>query len=183
MSRHDASRNVLALIGAAFLLVSSAGWVARRAAPEAIVGYVRETDGRRIRGLSVFLDRGTNLVERYVTDSAGMFTLPLFAHEPHRAVWLICVPGALPIVGRPARDEFTRGGTTVHSYDYTPALDSVWRAYRTSGWSGPIPRECPRGVDSAGWRYPASTGKHWGTYTTVEPDWARFPGPPELPND
>jgi hypothetical protein len=98
-------------------------------------------------------------------------------------VWLICVPGAVPIVGKPERDEFTRVGTTLHSYDYSPGQDSVWRFYRASGWSGPIPRECPRGVDSVGWRYPASSGQQWGAYTTVEPDWTRFPGPPALPKD
>ena len=69
-----------------------------------ITGQVRDPNGRALAGMSVFLDRGTNLVERYETDSAGSFRLPLFAREPHRAVWLVCAPGAIPMVGKPELD-------------------------------------------------------------------------------
>ena len=170
-----------ALIGAAILLVFNGAWASRRTSADVVTGRVLGSNGRPLPGLSVFLDRGTNLVERYETDSAGEFRLPLFPREPHRATWLICAPGAIPIVGKPERDEATGGVTLFRIYDYSPARDTVWRSYRQSGWSGPIPRECPQGDQIVGWRYPASAGRDWGAYTTEEPDWKRFPGPPRLP--
>ena len=172
---------VLALGGAACLLLTSAAWSARRGGPFAIQGRIRGADERALVGVSVFLDRGDNLIERYETDSAGGFKFPLWVRTPHRATWLICPAGANPIIGIPEYDEFSRVGHTLHTYQATDSRDSVYGFYRQSGWSGPIPRECPPSRDVQGWRYPASAGKDWGAYSESEPDWRRYPGPPALP--
>jgi len=58
------------------------------------------------------------------------------------------------------------------TYGYTPLQDSTWVSYRANGWRGPIPRECPRGTDSVGWRYPASSGKPKDAITYTEPHWS-----------
>jgi hypothetical protein len=171
-------RNLLALFGALALLGGVTAWTSRRIGYVEIVGRVLNTDQTPIPSVAVYLDRGTNIIERYVADSTGLFRLPLFPREPHRATWLICVPGMSPTVGKPELDHL---GSTYYTYQPAQALDSVWRFYRASGWSGPIPRECPRGADDVGWRYPASAGKDWGSYSTSEPDWRRYPGPPVLP--
>lgn len=171
--------NALAVFGAVSLLTAATNAVVNRTAPVMIVGRAFDADRRPLTGLSVYLDRGTNLIERYVSDSTGLFQLPLFPREPHRATWLICARGGVPMVGRPQLDHL---GTAYYTYDYTALGDSVWRFYRASGWTGPVPRECPRGADSVGWRYPASAKKSWGAYTTKEPDWARYPGPPAFPD-
>lgn len=171
----------LSLAGAACLVLTGAAWFVRRDGSFAIQGHVRSTDERPLANISVFLDRGANVIERYETDSAGTFRLPLWGHAPHRATWLICPAGANPIVGMPEYDEFSRAGRMLHTYHATAGRDSVYGFYRQRGWSGPIPRECPPGRDLQGWRYPASAGRDWGAYTTSEPDWRRYPGPPALP--
>ena len=172
---------VLSLAAVACLILTGAAWSARRDGPFAIQGQVRGSDERPLANLSVFLDRGDNVIERYETDSAGAFRLPLWARTPHRATWLICPASANPIVGIPEYDEFSRADPTLHTYDATAGRDSVYRFYRQQGWSGPIPRECPPSRDVQGWRYPASAGQDPGAYTTSEPDWHRYPGPPALP--
>jgi hypothetical protein len=108
--------NGLALVGALSMLLASAAWVSHNIRADVVTGRVLGPDGRPLSRLSVFLDRGTNLSERYETDSAGVFTLPLFPREPHRATWLICAPGALPIVDRPQRGEFAGSVATFRSY-------------------------------------------------------------------
>jgi hypothetical protein len=173
--------NTFAVVGAVFLMGSSIGWINNRLTAYVVTGRVLGPDDKPLAGLSVFLDRGSNAIERYATDSAGAFRLPLFPRDPHRATWLICPAGAIPIVGRMALDDHTR--LTFRSYNSSPATDSVFGFYRAEGWKGPIPRECPRGTDAVGWRYPASSGKDWGAFTLTEPDWARYPGPPAMPSN
>ncbi|MES2180017.1 MAG: hypothetical protein V4550_19305 [Gemmatimonadota bacterium] len=115
----------------------------------------------------VFLDRGGFAIERFVTDSAGRFTLPLDARERRRASWLICSPGAVPIVAFGAENQ-VRSAT----YPFTELYGPTYGYYRASGWRGPIPRECPTGTDTLGWRYPASAGRP-NDISNVEPEWPR----------
>ncbi len=172
-------RKLLGLVGVVALAGGVTAWRSRPVSYVEIIGRVLNTDRTPIPGVAVYLDRGTNLIERYVADSTGLFRLPLFLSEPHRATWLICAPGKSPTVGKPVIDHL---GSTYYTYEPAAAVDSTWGFYRSSGWSGPIPRECPpRGIDPVGWRYPASAGKDWGAYSTSEPDWNRYPGPPALP--
>lgn len=172
---------VLSLSGAACLILTSVAWSVWHDGPFAIQGQVHGADERPLANLSVFLDRGENVIERFETDSAGAFRFPLWVRTPHRATWLICPVSANPIVGVPEYDEFSRVGQTLHRYQATAGRDSVYGFYRQRGWSGPIPRECPPSRDVRGWRYPASAGREWGAYATSEPDWRRYPGPPALP--
>jgi len=170
--------NMSAIIGALALIGGITGWAQRRDGYVVIRGRVLTFEHRPIRGVAVYLDRGTNLIERYDSDSTGLFQLPLFPIDPHRATWLICVPGRMPVVGKPQLEHL---GAAYYTYEPGANVDSTWRSYRASGWSGPIPRECPPSADSVGWRYPATSGNDWGAYTTTEPDWSRYPGPPALP--
>jgi hypothetical protein len=170
--------NLLAVVGALALLVVVTGWVRKDRGYVMIYGTVVDAQRRPIPHLSIFLDRGSNLIERYATDSLGRFELPLFPIEPHRATWLVCAPGAIPMIGKP---DVANLGKTYFTYETSALGDTVFRFYRAGGWSGPIPRECPRGTESGGWRYPASAGKGPGAVSTTEPDWARYPGPPDLP--
>lgn len=172
----------LLTLGAALCqALGSGALTAQQRGPFSVEGQVRGADERPLARISVFLDRGDNLVERYETDSLGAFRFSLWVNAPHRAVWLICPPSANPIIGMPEHDEFSRRERTIHHYQASTGRDSTYRFYRQRGWSGPIPRECPQSQDLQGWRYPASAGMHWGAYSTVEPDWRRFPGPPALP--
>ena len=159
--------NALAVIGA--LVVSSAGFsVVMRQVLGKSTGIVRGPDDKPLARVPVFLDRGSSAIARYVTDSAGEFTLPLEHHELSRATWLICAPNGIPMVG--SRDENQIGPTT---YGYAKLNDSTWDAYRAFGWRGPIPRECPRGTDAMGWRYPPSAGKGKYAITMTEPEWPK----------
>jgi hypothetical protein len=159
--------NTLAVIGAITLLGAVAGFVIDRIA-RPTTGIVLGSDDKPLAHVPVFLDRGGVAIERFVTDSAGVFALPLEPREIRRALWLICAPGAIPMVGD--RDERQVGPTT---YQYGRLSDSTWNAYRAFGWRGPIPRECPKGTDSVGWRYPPSAGKAKYDFTTTEPEWPR----------
>ncbi len=159
--------NALALIGALTLLTAVTGFVIRRLAGEG-TGIVLGPDDKPLAHVSVFLDRGGSAIERYVTDTAGAYSLPLTRTELRRAVWLICAPGGIPMVGQ--RGENQAGPAT---YGFTHLPDSTWHFYRSSGWRGPIPRECPRGTDTVGWRYPASAGKPESAFTATEPDWSK----------
>jgi hypothetical protein len=131
-------------------------------------GIVEGSNRKPLAHVPVFLDRGGSAIERYVTDNAGAFTFPLEPREIQHAVWLICAPGTIPMVG--SREPDQAGPTT---YGVTPMADSTWGSYRASGWRGPIPRECPTGTDTIGWRYPPSAGKGKGAFTTIEPEWPR----------
>jgi hypothetical protein len=157
--------NVLALIGGLTVVAALA-----RAGLEFAVSsshvIVTDRNSKPLANVPVFLDRGTMAIERYTTDSTGALKFPIQGEEVQHAVWLICAPGAIPMVGM--RDVVQSGPTT---YGYTPLQDSTWGWYRANGWRGPIPRECPRGVDSIGWRYPASSGKPRDAITFTEPKW------------
>ena len=125
-------------------------------------------DGKPMAGVPVFLDRGGDGIERYVTDSAGAFSFALSDAENHYAVWLICARGGMPMVIR--RNEDSRES---YVYHYTKTSDSTFNSYKAFGWRGPIPRECPKATDSMGWRYPASAGKPKDAITFTEPDWSK----------
>ncbi|MCR4341235.1 MAG: hypothetical protein NUW01_15265 [Gemmatimonadaceae bacterium] len=162
----------LAVIGALTLLLWGGGAAARYLTRSGPMGVVRGEGEVPVAGLPVFLDRGGSAIERYVTDSAGRFFLPLEEREFRRAVWLICAPGQIPMVG--SRSPGLIGPST---YGLTPYPEGPegkgWSFYRGFGWRGPIPRECPPGRDSMGWRYPASAGKDPNAFTLVEPEWDR----------
>lgn len=157
--------NALAVIGGLTLLGAASGFVIRRVANKT-TGIVLGPDDKPLSRVPVFLDRGGWAIERYVTDDAGAFALPIESREVRRAIWLICAPGGIPMVGD--RDEGQIGATT---YGYTRLADSTWGFYRARGWRGPIPRECPTGTDTVGWRYPSSAGKPKDAFTTTEPEW------------
>lgn len=158
--------NALALFGGFVLVGTLVGAVIGRL-DDGAAGVVLGPGDSRLQGVPVFLDRGRgNAIERVTTDANGRFRLPLERHELRRAVWLICTPGGIPMVG--SREENQLGSTT---YGYTALGDSTWGFYRASGWRGPIPRECPVGTDSMGWRYPRSAGMHPSAFTAQEPDW------------
>lgn len=158
----------LAVIGALTLLLWGGGATVKYLTRSGPMGVVRGEGEVPVVGVPVFLDRGSSTVERYVTDSAGRFFLPLEERELRRAVWLICAPGKIPMVG--SRSPGQIGPTT---YGLTAFPEKEWWFYRGSGWRGPIPRECPTGRDSMGWRYPASAGKDPNAFTLVEPEWDR----------
>jgi hypothetical protein len=171
--------NTLAIIGAVSVLTAAGRWTLQRLSPVIVVGRAVTPDQRPIAGAAVFLDRGSSTIERYSVDAAGEFRLPLFPREPHRATWLICAPGMQERIGKPELDHLVT--MPLYIYEMVPAQANAHGYYRQLGWKGPIPRECPQAVDSMGWRYPASAGKDPGAYSVTEPDWARYPGPPELP--
>jgi len=156
----------LAVIGALTLVNIAIGLAIRQVAGKS-TGIVNGSDRKPLPRVPVFLDRGGSAIERFVTDSAGAFTFPLTRHEFRSAVWLICPPGGIPMVDR--RDETQAGPTT---YEYTRLPDSTW-GFRAEGWRGPIPRECPKGTDTIGWRYPASAVKSKGVFTATEPEWSK----------
>jgi len=157
---------VLAFLGALWVLGSVATFSIRRLTYHGATGVVMGPNERPASGVPVFLDRGGAAVERFVTDSAGHFLLPLEERELRRAVWLICVPGGIPMIGD--RDVGQIGPTTYGFTAYPASQPVMVRAF---GWRGPIPRECPQHTDSLGWRYPASARMPTGAFTTVEPDW------------
>ena len=159
--------NILAAIGALTVLSVVLGF-AVRAFASGRTGVVLGRDGKPLAHVPVFLDRGSSAIERYLTDSAGTFTLLLASREIRRANWLICAPGAVPMMD--SRDDNQVGPVT---YEYTALSDSTYGEYRAFGWRGPIPRECPRATDTMGWRYPPSAGKPKYAFTTTEPEWPR----------
>ncbi len=157
----------LALIGALTVIGLLTGAVVRQLAGGNHV-VVTGANNRPLPNVPIFLDRGSMAIERYVSDSTGALKFPLSRQEFQRAVWLICAPGAIPMVG--TREGSQAGPTT---YGHTPLADSTWGWYRANGWRGPIPRECPHGTDSLGWRYPASSGRSKDAITYSEPVWSR----------
>ena len=160
--------NLLAVVGALSLLGIIGGLMPRWAhdgATGIVLGPTRGPAGQ----IPVFLDRGNGFIERFVTDSQGRFTLPLSFEEQVRAVWLICAPGGIPVVGRRRRHQI---GPTTHGYTPLP-VGADWNV-RARGWGGPIPGECA-GVDSVyRWRYPTESGKPPYAATREEPDWAKY---------
>ena len=173
--------NALAVVGAVTLTLSAVGWVRHRPSVIMLRGRAVTVEGRPVVAAAVFLDRGSNTIERYLTDSTGAFRLPLFPRDPHRATWLICAPGMQERVGHPELDQVNN--LPDYTYEVAPLQAGGRGAYRAYGWKGPIPRECPQAVDSIVWRLPASSGQGYGSGSYVEPDWSRYPGPPPLPAD
>lgn len=159
--------NCLAIVGALVCVAVISGFVLKLAVGGDHV-VVQDTGGSPLTKVPVFLDRGSSAIERYVTDAKGSIRFPLSDPELARAVWLLCAPGAIPMVGR--RDLETAGPIT---YSVTALGDSTWGWYRANGWRGPIPRECPRGTDSMGWRPPPSAGQSKYAFSATEPVWPK----------
>lgn len=157
--------NGLAVAGALTLFSAATGFVIRRLAGDG-TGIVLGENQKPLPGVPVFLDRGATAIERVVTDSAGRFQFQLEPHELRHAVWLICAPGAIPMIG--SRDEGQAGPGT---YYFTALKDSTFGWYRAKGWRGPIPRSCPKGTDSVGWRYPTSSRLPREAFSLTEPQW------------
>ncbi|HEY0996809.1 MAG TPA: hypothetical protein VGD77_12515 [Gemmatimonadaceae bacterium] len=169
---------LLVLLGATALVPLRATAQSQRG-PWPLSGSLEDSAGRPLPGLSVFLDRGSNTIERYVTDSLGGFHFLLNPREYYRATWLICPPGSIPSIG------YARNGdppvVTNYTYVFSPARDTVEHFYKARGWKGPIPRECPPAADEMLWRFPASAKKGSGAASSTEPDWVKYPGPPNVP--
>jgi hypothetical protein len=159
--------NALAVIGA-FTVVGMLLRVIITAAAGRDHVVVTGPDDKPLAHVPVFLDRGSMAIERFETDSSGRLRFDLSGRELEHAAWLICAPGAIPMVGM--REDAQAGPTT---YGYTRLSDSTYGWYRARGWRGPIPRECPQGTDSLGWRYPAWSGKAKDAITYTEPVWTR----------
>jgi hypothetical protein len=160
---------ILAVVGALTILGSVVGFVMHRYVGDGSTnGVVLGPDGKPAMGAPIFLDRGTSAIERFVTDSQGRFSLPLDKSEIRRAKWLICVPGGIPMVAYADRDGFQIGPTT---YSFTRQTSASPVFIRSYGWLGPVPRECPRPTDSAGWRFPPGTGHRPDAFSITEPDW------------
>lgn len=158
--------HALAALGALGLLFGVLGFVSPFLGwTDATIVVVGEDD-ESVAGVPVFLDRGHLAIERYTTDAEGRLRLPLERDEYRRAVWLICSPGAIPMIGDRGPGQY--GPTT---YGVSPLRDSTLVLYRARGWRGPIPRECPQATDTMGWRYPPSAGMNPHAFTTTEPVW------------
>jgi hypothetical protein len=159
--------NGLAVIGA-FATLSV---LAAKLTGPTVTGVVEGPDHRRATNIPVFLDRRTGVIERFLTDSNGRFRLPLERAELSQAVWLICVPGGIPMVG--SRSQGQLGPTTYG----TTALPVGQRApVRGFGWTGPIPRECA--ADSVTfWRFPPEANKPPMAVSVTEPDWTSYRAP------
>jgi len=159
--------NSLAIVGALTLVSILAGFVTRAVRGNTF-GTVVGSDDRPLAHVPVFLNRGHRTIERFLTDSAGRIRLPLADKDLPRAAWLICAPGASPIIVRPEPDEQL-------SVTYRPhALgEATWSEYRAWGWHGPIPRECPPSrAEPFLWAYSVP-----GAVTEQEPEWPT-PSPP-----
>jgi hypothetical protein len=128
----------LVLVGALALLVVSAGYATKLAFRGSPTGVVHGPNDEPLAGVPVFLDRGEGAIERYTTDSAGAFALPLERDQWRAAVWLICAPGGTPMVGR--GDERSMGPI---NYGSNALPGATFGFYRASGWRRPIPPECP----------------------------------------
>lgn len=96
---------------------------------------------------------------------------------PHVMVSL-CAPGSMPSIDH-ARNGDPPVLTTYISVT-AAATDTVELSYKARGWKGPIPRECPPAADEMLWRYPATANKGSGAASKTEPDWIRYPGPPNI---
>ena len=159
--------NCLAFIGALALYNVGVGQLIRWSYDGA-TGVVMGPDDRPAANVPVFLDARNGYIERFLTDSAGRFTLPVEYENVERAVWMICVPGGIPMVGRRSRNLI---GPTTYGYTALPPGE-LWSA-RNRGWSGPIPRGCA--ADSTyRWRLPPGVGNHPYASTRVEPDWDSY---------
>ena len=159
--------NLFAAVGMYLVFGSLLTWGFRRYADGGGGIFVTGPGKRPAVGAPVFLDRGDGLIERYQTDSRGQFSFPLGQSDVHRVKWLICVPGAIPMVGYPEGDRLTR-----IQYQFSPQEAGKPAFYRSWGWLGPIPRECPPALDSVGWRIPNGSGYDPGRVTFTEPAWA-----------
>lgn len=128
----------LVLLGVLALLDATAVFSTKLASRGSPTGIVEGPDGNVAAGAPVFLDRGGGAVERYTTDSAGGFSFPLEGDEWRAAVWLICVPGATPMVGRGAERPI---GPTHYGSNALPG--ATFGFYRAKGWRLAVPAECP----------------------------------------
>jgi hypothetical protein len=160
--------NVLAVIGGLAVLASTFDFVVRRTGYDDVTGVVRGPGANHVAGIPVFLDRGQGDIQRFVTDAEGRFHLPVERREIRRAMWLICVPGGVPMVGH--REDNQIGPTT---YEFTRQPAGQLGHVRPYGWAGPIPRECA--ADSTWiWRYPQGSGRSPGEASYTEPDWTLY---------
>lgn len=157
--------NALAILGGWVVFTLLEKLVLQRTLGSALA-IVQDSTNTPLAGVPVFLDRGNGAIERYLTDSTGVVPFSLEPAEYQRALWLICARGTIPMVG-------SRGPDLIGPawYGVGAMRDSTFGFYRAKGWRGPIPRECPRGTDSVGWRYPPSAGKGPYAFTTTEPEW------------
>jgi hypothetical protein len=153
--------NALAAIGALTLLGVLAGFITR-AVRQDVFGTVLDANQRPFANAPVFLDRGHRTLEYFVTDSRGRVRLPLSDRALPSAVWLICVPGAVPIIDH--QDPHDRTAVT---YQFSRLSLPTYSEYRAWGWRGPIPRECPASErEPYLWVYPGV-----GTVYEQEPEW------------
>lgn len=164
---------MLAIVGALTLLSIGATSLADRFGDAAATGTVENEDGTPAVHVPVFLDRG--IIERYITDSAGNFRLPLSRHTLRPAVWLICAPKALPMVGHDRPGIW--GGTTytLNSRDVNPGTKVTVRGF---GWSAPIPRECTLADSTTYWRGPVDSANAPVPVLKAEPDWTTYRSQP-----
>lgn len=159
--------NALAVVGALTLLGSVLAQIPEWAY-EGATGIVMGPNDTPAAKVPVFLNRGDGMIERFLTDSIGRFSLPIEYANLERAVWLICVPGGIPAVGH--RERGTVGPATYGYSTLTPG--SLWPAH-AFGWNGPIPRGCA--ADSTyRWRFPPEAGKPPLAATAIEPDWDSY---------
>ena len=157
--------NSLAVVGALTVLGGLAGFVARTVQRD-VFGTVVNANGQPLSDVAVFVDRGHATIEHFVTDAHGQIRLPLPDRDLLSAVWLICVPGAVPIIDR--QDPHERRSVT---YSFSRLSGSTYDVYRAEGWRGPIPRECPASKEEPYlWAYPGV-----GTVYYTEPIWPDAP--------
>lgn len=128
-----------------------------------------DTNETPVPSATVFVDIGGPALERIVADSTGTAKLFITRQDFRHAIWLICAPGFVPGVGKSIIDDSP--GAIHHlvreSINSQPSV-------RSSGWHGPMPRECPQFVDSVGWfTSPAKKDSSWRELVRQEPDWAR----------
>ena len=159
---------LLAAIGGLWIISNVTGALLARGGDQAARGTVQRRDGTPVTNVPVFLDRGA-VIERYVTDSAGRFRLPLATHERADAVWLICAPRAIPMVGHMREKQF--GSPT---YQLTEVDSSHRIPVRGFGWRGPIPRECTLADSTRYWRGPVDSTNAPVPVVSPEPDWATY---------
>lgn len=108
--------NLLAFIGALALSHVGVGQLTRWSYDGA-TGIVMGPGDQPAADVPVFLDPRNGFIERFLTDSAGRFTLPVDYENVERAVWMICVPGGVPMVGRRSRNSI---GPTRYGYTALP---------------------------------------------------------------
>ena len=165
---------LLAVIGSITVLFVFGGAVGSRFGDSAVTGTVKNEEGLPVAGVPVFLDRGM-VIERYVTDSAGDFGLPVSLDERPRIAWMICAPGSLPMVGH------NRGrmrGHVTYGLNHRDVRPGGQVPVRGFGWSGPIPRECPMADSMTYWRGPVDSASVGTPMLPVEPDWKTYRSKP-----